>query len=94
MANSLVPQLDVRLSFETFGIHGRFHLLRIESNEHSAFSPSPSYELANFFNKASFVVELYLHALLHDLADRDQILSDCRNLKNILDAIIFVVFAE
>ena len=73
MADSLVPQLDVRLGFETFGIHGRFHLVRIE-NEHTAFSPSLSYESNIFLNEAIFIVGTNLHALLLDLANQDQIL--------------------
>ena len=68
MGDSLVPQLDVHLGFETFGIHGLFHLVRIE-NEHAAFSPSLSYESTIFLDEATFVVEMNLHALLHDLAD-------------------------
>ena len=52
MADSLEPQLDVHLGFETFGIHGRFHLVWFE-NELSALSPSPSYALTILFNKAS-----------------------------------------
>ena len=38
VADSLVPQLDVCLDFETFGVHGRFYLFRIE-DEHASFSP-------------------------------------------------------
>ena len=68
VADSLVPQLDVRLGFETFVIHGRYHLVQIE-NEHATFSPSSCYESTIFFDKASSVVETDLHALLHDLAD-------------------------
>ena len=30
VADSLVPQLDVCLRFETFGVHGRFYLIRVE----------------------------------------------------------------
>ena len=30
VADSLVPQLDVCLHFATFGIHGRFYLVRVE----------------------------------------------------------------
>ena len=45
VADSLVPQLDICLGFETFNIHNRFHLIRID-NEHVAFSPSSSYESA------------------------------------------------
>ena len=70
VADSLVPQLDVCLDFETFGVHGRFYLVRIE-DEHAAFSPPLSYDSTIFCYKASSVVETDLHALLHDLADRD-----------------------
>ena len=91
MANSLVPQLDVHLGFETFGILGRFHLVRIE-DEHSTFSLSPNYESTIFFYKASFVVETNLHALLKDLADRDQCFSYCRYMQDVFDASLFTFF--
>ena len=68
MADSLVPLLDVCHGFETFGIHGRFHLVQIE-DEHVAFSLSSSYESVIFLDETTFVVETKLHALLHDLAD-------------------------
>ena len=93
VAGSLVPQLNVPLDFETCGIHGRFHLVWIE-REHSVFSPSPSYYPTIFFYKSSFVVETDLHALLHDLANGDKILCYCRNVQDILDAIVFSVFTE
>ena len=73
MADSLVPQLDVCLGFETFGVHGRFYLIRIE-DEHVAFSPPLSYESVIFLDETTFIVEADLHALLHNLADRDQLL--------------------
>ena len=59
--------------FETFGVHGRFYLVRIE-DEHAAFSPSLHYEWTIFLDEETFVVKADLHALFHDLADRDQIL--------------------
>ena len=30
VADSLVPQLDVCLGYETFGVHGRFYLVQVE----------------------------------------------------------------
>ena len=68
MADSLVPQLDFFLGFETFGVHGRFYLVRVE-DEQATVSPSLGYESAIFLDEATFVVEANLHALLHDLAD-------------------------
>ena len=73
MADSLVPQLDVCIGFETFGVYGRFYLVRVE-DEQATVSPSLSYESAVFVDEATFIVEADLHVLLHDLADRDQIL--------------------
>ena len=93
VADSLVPQLDVCLSFETFDIHGRFYLIRIE-DEHATFSPPLRYELAIFLDEATFVVEADLHALLHDLADRDQILCYCGHVQDILDASLLAFFSE
>ena len=40
-------------------------------------SPSLAYESAIFLDEATIVVETDLHALIHDLADRDQILCYC-----------------
>ena len=93
VADSLVPQLDARLVFETVSVHCRFHLVRIE-DEHSAVSPPLSYESAILLDEASFFVEADLHALLHDLADRDQILCYCGHVQDILDAIVLAVVAE
>ena len=43
-----------------------------------------SYEPIVFFNEASFIVKLHLHALFHDLADRDQIFRDGWNMQDII----------
>ena len=67
VADSLVPQLNVCLGFETFGVHGRFYLVRIE-DEHATFSPSLGYDSTISLDEASVVVETDLHALLHDLS--------------------------
>ena len=93
VADSLVPQLDVCLGFETFGLHGRFYLIRIE-DKHAAFSPPLSYESAIFLEETTFVVETNLHALLHDLADRGQILCYCGHVREILDASLLAFFPE
>ena len=91
MADSLVPQLDVCLSFETFGVHGRFYLIRIE-DEHAAFSSPLSYESVIFLDETTFIVEADLHALLHDFADQDQILRNCGHVQDILDASFLAFF--
>ena len=93
VANSFVPQLDARLGFETFCVHCRFHLVRIE-DEHTAFFPPLSYDSAIFLDETTFVVEADLHALLHDLADRDQILRYCGHVQDILDASLLAFFPE
>ena len=93
VVDSLVPQLNIRLNLETFGIHGRFYLIQIE-NKYLAFSPSFGNEFAILFYKAASIVEIDLHALLHDLADWDQILRYRRNVQDILDAIVFAFFAK
>ena len=59
-----------------------------------SFSPSFSYESAIFLDKANSVVEMDFHALLHNLADQDQILSDGGYVKDILDAILLTFFPE
>ena len=59
-------------------------------NEYSAFSSSASDNAAILFNEATFVIELDLHSLLHDLADRDQILCYSWNMQDVLDVGLFV----
>ena len=93
MADSLVLQLDVCLGFETFGVHGRFYLVRVE-DEKETVSPSLGYDSAVFLNEASVVVETDLHALLHNLADRDKIICYCGHVQDILDAIFLAIFPE
>ena len=82
VADSFVPQLNVCLGFETFGVHGRFYLVRIE-DEHATFSPSLGYESAIFLDEATFIVEANLHALLHDLADQGQSFCYGRNMQDV-----------
>ena len=93
VANSLVPQLNDRVTFRAFCKHGQFHLVRIE-NEHSALSSSARNESALFFNETTTLVESYLHALFNNLADRDQILHDGRNMQDILNVSLLTFFAE
>ena len=88
VADSLVPQLDVCLGFETFGVHGRVYLVRIK-DEQATVSLSLGYESAIFLDEADF------NALLHDLADRDQILCYCeQNVQDILDTSFLAFFPE
>ena len=89
MADSLVPQLNVCLGFETFRVHSRFYLIRVK-DEHAAFSLLLSYELTIFLDKATFIVEANLHALLHDLADQDQIFCYGGNMQDIFYARTFL----
>ena len=56
VADSHVPQLDACLRFETFAIHGLFHLVRVE-DEYATISPSLGYESAIFLDEATFSVE-------------------------------------
>ena len=93
VADSLVPQLDVCLDFETFGVHGRFYLVRAE-DEQVTVSPSLRNESTIFLDEATFIVEENLHALLHDLADRDQILCDGGYTQDIFYACLFAIFPE
>ena len=62
--------------------------------QHVTVSPSLGYESAIFLNEIAFVVEADLHALLHDLADRDQILRYCGHVQDILDASLLAFFPE
>ena len=57
-------------------------------------SPSLGYDSAVFLDEAPVVVETNLHALLHDLADRDQILRDGRYMQDSLDASLLTFFPE
>ena len=56
--------------------------------------PSLGYESIVFLDEVTFVVEADLHALLHDLADRDQILCYCGHVQDILHASLLAFFPE
>ena len=62
--------------------------MRIE-DEHSAHSSSARDESALFFDEATA-----LHALLNNLADRDQILRDGGNMQDIFNVGFLTFFAE
>ena len=72
VVDSLVPQFYVCVDFGSFRIHCLVHFIRTK-DEHSIFSSSSRDESAPLFNQATSVVERDLYALLHDLADLDQI---------------------
>ena len=53
-----------------------------------------SNESTIFLDEATFVVEADLHALLHNLANRDQIVCYCGHMQVILDASLLAFFPE
>ena len=63
-------ELYVGNNFMALGKHCRFYLVRIE-DDHFAFSSSASDDSAFHFDEAATIVESNLHALFHDLADRN-----------------------
>ena len=67
--------------------------MRVE-DEHPALSSSARDDSAFFFDKAPFLVESNLHALLNHLADRDQILCDGGNMQYIFNVCLLTSFAE
>ena len=71
VVDSLVPQLDVYLGFETFGVNGRFYLVRVE-DEHATISTSLGYESAIFLDEATFVVQLLAELKLARGCVRDE----------------------
>ena len=93
MANSLVPQFQAGFDFDAVCEHGGLHLARLE-DEHSSFSTTMRYDLIVFFNEASFIIEPYLHALFHYLADRDQIFRDGWDMQEVLDVVLFSVILK
>ena len=68
MVNLFVPQLNVSVSSMAVGKHCRFHLMRVE-DEHPTLSATASDKSTFFFDEASFVVEMNLHALFHYLTN-------------------------
>ena len=58
------------------------------------FSSDVSDNSGFLFNEASSIVEPNLHALFHNLADRDYILRYCWNMQYILDVCLFALFTE
>ena len=88
MADFLVTQrVYVSFGFETLGKHVRIHLVAIE-NENSAFCSSCTNESALLFD------DVNLHALLHGLADRDQILRYGWYMQDILNEGFVAFFPE
>ena len=49
---------------------------------------------AILFNEAAFVIEPDLHALLHDLVDRDHILHYSWNMQDVPDVRLVALFVE
>ena len=94
VAYPLVPQLNVGVDSLTPGIHCRFHLMRVE-DEHLTFSPTTcDKSVTFFFNESSSIIEANLHALFHNLADRDKIFCYCWNMQDIVDVGLIALFAE
>ena len=56
--------------------------------------PWSSNESAILLNKASSLIELDLHALFHDLTDRDQILCYGRNMQIFFDVGLFAILLK
>ena len=75
MVDSFMSKLYVSMSFSAFCKHGLFPLVRMK-NEHLALFSSVSDESAFFRDETTSLVESNLHALLHNLVDKDQILCD------------------
>ena len=67
--------------------------MRIE-NEHSALSSSTRDDSILFFDETTALVELNLHAVLNNLAERDQILRDSWNMQDIFNVGLLTFFAE
>ena len=64
--------------------------IRVE-DEYLSFSSISSNKSIIFFNKAPFLIYLYLHALYYHLANRDQIFRDGREMQDVLDIGLFVI---
>ena len=69
--------------------------MRVE-DEHLAFSSTTRHDSAFLYNEveASYVIEANLHALVHDIADEDQILLYCWKMQDVLDVGLIALFAE
>ena len=64
------PKLYVGIGFMAFSKHCRFHLVGLES-KHSTFSSHTSDGASFLLYKATSVIEPDLHALFHDLSDKE-----------------------
>ena len=95
MVDCFVPYLYVRDGFMAFRKHNRFHLVRVE-DEHLAFSSTTRHDSAFLYNEveASYVIEANLHALVHDIADEDQILLYCWKMQDVLDVGLIAFFPK
>ena len=73
--------------------HGRFYLVRLD-DKHLVFPSITSGKSAFLFNEATTLVESDLHALLHNLANWDQILCDGRYMQAIFGTSLFAIFSN
>ena len=82
VADPLMPQVDIRFNFLSFGEHCSADVVRVE-DEHPPFSSILCDDLSFFFNEAAKVGEPNLHSLFDNLSDRHQILGDCWNVQDV-----------
>ena len=67
---------------------------KVKIYKHATFSSCMRDKLALILDEATFLVESYLHSLLDNLANRDQILCDCRDMQYILQVALVVVIVK
>mgnify|MGYP000205663853 CR=1 FL=1 len=93
MADSLVPYVQVGFNFEALCKHGQFNLGRWE-DKHAAFSAPVNYDSVTFFNETPLIIESYLHSLINDLTDGDQIFGDIGDMQCVFEIGLVAIIAE
>ena len=84
VAITFVPQLDIRLPFESLCLHHGGYI-DLMGDKHSAFSPTTRNKFSLVFDETAVEVESNCHSLLHYLSYRNQILRYRRDMHHFLD---------
>ena len=82
--------LYISVGFKALCKHGRFHL----NDKHSAFPSTTRDDLAFLLDEPTTLVKSNLHALLNNLANRDQIRRYGQYMQDVSDASLFAFFPE
>ena len=82
VVNPLMPQVDIRFNFLSFGKHCGVNIVCVK-DEHPPFSSPLHDDFPFFLDEATKVGEPDLHPLVDALFGRNQILGDCWDVQGV-----------